>query len=95
VDVFSFNTAGGSVSLTVSGAADGQNLDASIAILDASGQVIASANPDTMTDATVNATLSAGTYYLRVDGTGRGSATSDGYTDYGSLGQYTIQGTAP
>jgi hypothetical protein len=95
LDVFSFTTAGGSVSLTVSGAADGQNIDLSIAILDASGQVIASANPDTMTDATVNTTLSAGTYYLRVDGTGRGSATGDGYTDYGSLGQYTIQGTAP
>lgn len=95
LDVFSFTTAGGSVSLTVSGDANGQNLDVSIAILDASGQVIASANPDTMTDATVNATLSAGTYYLRVDGTGRGSATSDGYTDYGSLGQYTVQGTAP
>jgi hypothetical protein len=95
LDVFSFTTAGGSVSLTVSGSADGQNIDLSIAILDASGQVIASANPDTMTDATVNATLNAGTYYLRVDGTGRGSATSDGYTDYGSLGQYTIQGTAP
>jgi len=95
LDVFSFSTAGGSVSLTVSGAADGQNIDLSIAILDASGQVIASANPDTMTDATVNATLNAGTYYLRVDGTGRGSATGDGYTDYGSLGQYTIQGTAP
>jgi len=95
VDVFSFNTAGGAVSLSVSGAPDGQNIDLSIAILDASGQVIASANPDTMTDATVNATLGAGTYYLRVDGTGRGTATSDGYTDYGSLGQYTIQGTAP
>jgi len=95
VDVFSFNTAGGSVSLTVSGAADGQNMDVLVEILNASGQVVASTNPDTMTDATVNATLDAGTYYLRVDGTGRATATTGGYSDYGSLGQYTIQGTAP
>lgn len=94
VDVFSFNTAGGSCSFTALGDPNGQNLDILVEILGASGLVIASANPDTLTDATVTASLPAGNYFLRVSGVGRGNASGDGYTDFGSLGQYTISGNA-
>ncbi len=40
--------------------------------------------------------LSAGIYYLKLDGTGRAAAGGgdEGYSDYGSLGQYTITGTS-
>jgi hypothetical protein len=95
VDTFSFTTNGGSVSLTVNGAAPSQDLDIVAAIYNSSGQLVASANPDTQLNATVAATLPAGSYTLRVSGTGRGSATADGYTDYGTSGQYTVQGTIP
>jgi hypothetical protein len=57
--------------------------------------VIASANPDTLTDASVSATLAAGTYYLRISGAGRGDVLADGYSNYASIGQYSISGNAP
>ena len=95
VDTFSFTTNGGSVSLTVNGAAPSQDLDIVASIYNSSGQLVATANPDTQLNATVSATLPAGSYTLRVSGTGRGSATIDGYTDYGTSGQYTVQGTIP
>ena len=94
-DTFAFTTTGGTVKLSVLGAAVGQNLDILAEILDPAGTVIATANPDTLTDATISATLPAGTHYLRVSGVGRGAALVVGYTDYGSLGQYTVSGTVP
>ena len=94
-DTFAFTTAGGAVSLTANGEATSQDLDVLMEILDGAGTVIVSANPDALTDATVSATLAAGTYYVRVSGVGRGDPLVDGYTDYGSLGQYTLSGTVP
>jgi hypothetical protein len=70
-------------------------VDILLEILDAFGAVIASANPDNLTDATVSATLAAGNYFLRVSGTGRGDVLGDGYSNYGSIGQYTVSGNAP
>lgn len=95
LDVYSFSTAGGICSFNVAGDGLSQNIDASLELLDASGAVIASANPDTLTDASVTAALPAGTYYLRISGTGRGDVLADGYSNYASIGQYTITGTAP
>ncbi len=95
LDVFSFSTAGGSCSLTVQGDAASQNSDLLLEILDAGGAVVASANPDALTDATVDATLAAGSYFLRVSGVGRGDVLGEGYSNYGALGQYTISGSAP
>lgn len=94
-DTFAFTTNGGTVSLTVLGDATSQNLDVLAEILDASGNVLAASNPDTLTDATVSASLAAGSYFVRVSGVGRGDPLATGYTDYGSLGQYSISGTAP
>jgi hypothetical protein len=94
-DSFAFSTNGGTVSLSVLGDATSQNLDLLVEVLDASGNVFAVSNPDTLTDATVSAALAAGTYFLRVSGVGRGDPLADGYTDYGSLGQYSIIGTVP
>jgi hypothetical protein len=95
LDVYSFSTAGGTCSFSAAGDSLSQNVDASLELLDASGAVIASANPDTLTDASVTAALPAGTYYLRISGTGRGDVLADGYSNYASIGQYTITGTAP
>lgn len=94
-DTFAFTTMGGTVSLTTLGDSVSQDLDLLLEVLDAGGNVLAAGNPDTLTDATVSAMLAAGTYYVRVSGVGRGNPLADGYTDYGSLGQYTISGTVP
>jgi hypothetical protein len=95
VDVFSFTTAGGVVTLNVAGEVSGQALDILAEIKDAGGNTLAAGNPDLLTDASVSANLAAGTYFLHVSGVGRGDYLVDGYTDYGSIGQYAITGCVP
>ena len=93
LDAFRFQSTGGSVSLKVSAIDKNPNLDVLAEIVNATGSVVASDNPDHLVDATVAATLPAGEYFLRVSGVGRGSVSNFGYSDYASLGAYLISGT--
>lgn len=96
VDYFSFVTGAGSVTLNAAPFTPGPNLDIKLDLFDANGTLVANANPDTVLTASITATLAAGQYFLRVDGTGVGNPTispSTGYTEYASLGRYTISGT--
>ncbi len=100
VDVFSFVTGTGSVSLAVNpwimpASYRGGNLDVVVELLDAAGALLVSNNPAATTTALIQTNLNAGTYYLRIRNTGTGdpaSSTPSGYTVYGSFGQYFIQG---
>jgi hypothetical protein len=94
IDVFSFSTAGGVCSFSTRGVT-GQNVDILLELLDSDGNVITSANPDRLLNAAISTNLAAGNYFLRVSGVGRGNVLGDGYSDYGSIGQFTITGTAP
>lgn len=99
VDMFSLDVADGTVSLTVTPAWDaftrsssrGANLDVEAVLLDANGGLVASADPVDDTAATVTATVSAGRYYLQIDGVGNN--VGQGYSDYASLGEYFIRGS--
>ncbi|MBX3424400.1 MAG: proprotein convertase P-domain-containing protein [Pirellulales bacterium] len=94
VDFFRFTTADGAVNLNVSPAAIGPNLDILAKLYDSVGTVIAASNPETSLSASFSLTLTAGTYYLSVEGTGKAASGTDyGYSDYGSLGYYKIAGT--
>jgi len=93
VDFFSFTTGDGGISLTVTPSGRGPNLDILAELYNASGVLVASSNPADFLAASISATVSAGTYYLKVDGVGKGDPLGTGYTDYGSLGQYGITGT--
>lgn len=96
VDYFSFTTGTGLVSLNISPFAIGPNLDVKADLFDASGNLVASSNSSTSLNATFSLNLNAGQYYLRVDGTGfgtPGNSPPTGYTEYASLGRYTISGT--
>ena len=89
IDMFSFQTGAGNVELNVETFADNPNLDIEARLFDSSGNVIATSNPLESTDASFNVALDAGTYYLSVDGVGL-----DGrYSEYGSLGFFSITGT--
>lgn len=94
VDVFTYTTTGGANSISVRGVV-GQNIDIMLEVLNSDGIVINTVNPDRGVNAILNVSLPTGTYYLRVSGVGRGNVLGDGYSDYGSIGQYTITGTAP
>jgi hypothetical protein len=91
IDVYSFKTGAGSVTFTVKPAPFFPDLDVLLTITDASGTVLETANSTSTLSATITKTLAAGTYYLQIDGTGSGTA-ANGYTDYSSVGEYTIEG---
>lgn len=109
VDVFSVITAGGEFTASVDVANILPNLDTKLTLTDANGALIAEDAPETTRvsaveaaglGATVTATVPAGVYYLSVDGVGAGNpnlatpVNSNGYTDYGSLGNYALSGAA-
>ncbi len=74
------------------------NLDILATLYNSAGEEIATSNPIDALNATFSIntedagslTLPAGIYYLSIDGTGKPQTTDFGYSDYGSLGQYTI-----
>lgn len=92
-DVFSFTTGAGLVDLTINPAARGANLDVLAELYDSNGILVASSNPADSLSSEITANLAAGQYFLHISGTGKGDPLTTGYTDYGSLGQYTISGT--
>ena len=95
VDMFSFATGGGLVSLNVNPFTYAPNLDILAVLYDSVGAVVAVSDPATDLSCELTASLVQGTYYLSVAGTGSGDPLNDpprGYTAYGSLGQYWISG---
>ena len=96
VDMFSFGAGAGDLNLNVTPSAWSGNLDVTIELLDAGGKSLASANPPDKLGASLSVKLSLpGTYYLAVRGVGQGNpASASGYSNYGSVGQYNINGTA-
>ena len=101
VDVFSFITGNGPISLAVnpwimpSGTTRGGNLDLLVELRDSSGNLLLTNNPVSQTTALIQTNLTEGVYYLHVRNVGAGapaSSTPTGYTAYGSIGQYFISG---
>ncbi|MCX5956428.1 MAG: Ig-like domain-containing protein, partial [Cyanobacteria bacterium] len=71
----------------------GPNLAISAQLFDASGLLIATSTPINWLDAGFGLYLTAGVYYLSVEGVGLGNPSANppsGFSDYGSLGQYLI-----
>ncbi|MBD2495580.1 calcium-binding protein [Nostoc sp. FACHB-280] len=93
VDFYSFATGAGAINLTVNPFSRGPNLDILAKLYNSAGTLIASSNPTDLLSAAIATTVTAGTYYLAIDGVGKGDPLSTGYTDYGSLGQYFISGS--
>ncbi len=97
VDIFVFYADQGTSSIKVEPLSYAPNLDVKAEIYSAAGVFLASGTRSTATSMDAEFTggiLSPGAYHLRVSGTGRGGV-SDGYTSYGSLGNYRITGSVP
>jgi PKD repeat protein len=90
-DVFQFSTGSGNVTINFNPAPRGANLDIQARIADANGNTVATVNPAGL-PASYTGALAAGVYYITVDGVGAGDLVT-GYSDYGSLGAYSISGT--
>ena len=92
IDWFTFNSTTGNIDLYIDPFERGPNLDILANLYNASGQLISSSNPIGYLYASFYFDLNPGQYYLSIEGTGQGDLDT-GYSDYGSLGQYSITGT--
>ena len=100
IDVFSFVTGSGQVSLTVKpwimpAGTRGGNLDVLLELYNGAGVLLLTDNPAAATQATIQTNLTEGQYFLYVRNTGVGdplNSPPNGYTAYASLGQYFISG---
>jgi len=90
IDMFSFLAQAGSATFNFSPHDIHPNLDIQARLLDSNGVEIANSNPSGLS-ASITTNLSAGLYFLEIQGVGAGSVDT-GYSDYASLGQYSISG---
>lgn len=96
VDMFRLTAGTGNLSLTIAASSFSGNLDASLQLFDADGKLLATSNTESTLGTKLTATISkVGIYYLSVSGAGKGDPKITGYSNYGSLGQYTITGNTP
>ncbi len=98
LDVFSINVGVEEVTFDIRPAAIGPNLDILATLYDSQGNVIATSNPlfELGASFTINTldndTFQPGIYYIEIDGSGKPPTMDPGYSDYGSLGYYSITG---
>ncbi|MDB5272596.1 MAG: hypothetical protein JWO58_963 [Chitinophagaceae bacterium] len=106
LDFFSFTTSGGTVQLNVTTVARDGDLNIEVKLYNQSGGLVNTFSPAGVVDhaaktrstnlnATVSQSVAAGTYYISVNGVGDLDPFGDGYSEYASLGSYTISGTVP
>ncbi len=102
LDVFFFDWGGGALSMVIDPhnvlwpEQRGPNLDIEARIYSAAGVLMAISNPFSALSASLDVFLAAGGYYLQIDGVGKAQNGTDfGYSDYGSLGWYTITTPPP
>lgn len=88
VDMFSFTVSTGDLTLDVSSASPEGNLDLNLQLLNSAGTMLEESDSTSNLTESIFRTLSAGTYYIRIEGVGAGD-----YTDYASIGQYSISGS--
>lgn len=101
VDVYAIDrSCSGTFSASATPTVQNAPLDIGLTLRNASGAVVASADPTSSSnndpmeplssgmDASLSQSLPSGTYYLSIDGVG--NAGSQGYTDYGSIGAYQL-----
>ncbi|WP_425397942.1 M66 family metalloprotease [Aeoliella sp.] len=93
-DVFRFAAdLGGPLSLTISPAEIGPNLDIQAILYNSSGEQVAISSPANNLGASFDLSLTPGDYYLEINGVGSTGDPVTGYNDYGSLGYFSILGT--
>ncbi len=104
LDFFRIDAVGGSLSMTILPAPSGPNLRLEVKLYDSGGALLQTATSADVSGVsngtqpvTLTRTVSAGAHYVSVDGIGNGDPLVTGYSDYGSLGQYTgtISGVIP
>ena len=102
VDVFTFRTNGGSVTLTadpegvaISESKFVNNMNVRLELYNEAGELLADNDPEDSYSASLTVQLETGNHTLHIKGTNSGDADATGFNDYGSIGQYTLTGNIP
>ncbi|OYU16083.1 MAG: hypothetical protein CFE37_01665, partial [Alphaproteobacteria bacterium PA4] len=105
LDCFRVEAVSGSLVINIKPTPLGANLRLEVKLYDSGGVLLQTATSADVSGAssggtrpvTLSRTVSAGVFYVSVDGIGNGNPLTTGYTDYASLGQYTgsISGVVP
>jgi hypothetical protein len=92
IDYFQFEITAFSatVQIDVSPWHNSPNLDVVATLYSTTGSLVETSNPADSLAASFTHSLSPGTYYLAVDGVGFGNPLNNGFSDYASLGSYTV-----
>jgi hypothetical protein len=95
-DVFSIAAGPGPLQANVMPANRSPDIDLVLSLMDSSGNVLATDNQLNVLKASLSYNItSQGMYYLEVKGTGQGNPATDGYSNYGSVGNYRLTGSYP
>ena len=90
-DMFSFNAVAGSFTASVMPANRSGNADLVLTLVNSAGAALVSSNPINALDASLSYQItSPGAYYIKVSATGEGNPAIDGYSSYGSVGNYRL-----
>ena len=90
-DMFSFNAVAGSFTASVMPANRSGNADLVLTLVNSAGAALVSSNPINALDASLSYQItSPGAYYIKVSATGEGDPAIDGYSAYGSVGNYRL-----
>lgn len=92
-DWFKIVAGAGTLTINAVGGPANSMLDIQLSLYNSNGTLITTVNPPDDIIANLSQTVSAGTYYLKIEGVPLGNALTTGYTDYGSLGQYSLSGS--
>ena len=95
-DVFAIAAGPGTLQATAMPANRSPDIDLVLSLMDASGNVLATDNQVNVLKASLSYNItSQGMYYLEVKGSGQGNPATDGYSNYGSVGNYRLSATYP
>ena len=92
-DWFKVTAGNGTLTVNATGGEANTMLDIQMELYSSTGTLIASSNPTNELTASISRSVTAGVYYIRIDGVGNGSVTGTGYSDYSSLGTFNLSGT--
>ncbi len=92
-DWFKITAGSGLIKLDAVGGPANTMLDIQLSLYDSKGALVVAANPADDVIASISKSVSGGIFYVKIEGVGLGDPLTTGYTDYSSLGQYTITGS--
>ncbi|KNC52946.1 peptidase domain-containing protein [Thecamonas trahens ATCC 50062] len=96
IDWFSISIgSAGPMTFAIDPAVTSPNLDIRAALFVGGAQVAVSEPSDSLSARLTHVGTASTTYHLSVEGVGKGSPTASGYSDYASLGEYSIAYTGP